>query len=174
MYYFVYMGVYKKMNGYIEYIKQDDDRCLAPIREVGCFFRSSLHCVELAKGRIFTPNQINELWELAKEKHILDDYNNLRDSAQLMNLALDYLDENNQSRFAEIGIKRGNNIELYAWARKHNIVPNYYIRKIKQGGKSKYHFIVVDKDKNLVFDPYSTGIRELGEVYTICYRYYGV
>lgn len=155
-----------------DYVKQNNPECLPTIQKVGCFFRSALHCVELATDYVFNGAEINELWQKAKNKGILDSNDNLKDSAQLMNLALRSIRPNTSSYFAEIGIQTDGIYSLYNWAQKRGLVPNYFIQKIKQGGPSVYHFIVVDDSGKLQWDPHTPAIKSLGEVYTICYRFF--
>lgn len=149
-------------------IKQNDEKCLPAIQKIGCFFRSSLLAVEYSTGKKFTPDDLNSLWNSAKFKGIISIDDDLMDSAKLMNLGLDRLCE--PGYFAEIGLKVAGHIELYRWAENAGLVPDTFIRKMRQGGPNKYHYVLVDEKDKLIEDPHDPVIKDLGEVFTICYK----
>lgn len=154
-----------------QYVKQNDGRCMIQIRDIGCFFRSALNIVERKFNVAFEPRDLNILWHSAKVKKIIDDDDCLLDSAKLMNLAISMYLPERSGAFAEIGLKRFGSFTPYKWAERYS--PEFFIRKIKQGGPSGVHFVVVDNNDKRIWEPHDPEIKDLGEVYTICYRYFG-
>lgn len=146
-----------------KYTKQNDPCCLPDVQRVGCFFRSALNIVERNENVAFTPQQINIFWHEAHRRKIVDDNNNLQDSAALMDMVGD-------RHYVEVGLMKDNVFEPYGWFKKTGLEPQFFIRKHLQGGPSVYHYRVVDRNGNEIFEPHEPAIRDLGEVYTICYR----
>ena len=154
----------------MELIFQNDGRLSEVIQKVGCFIRSCGACAELHEDKELTAEQINSLLHYGRAKKIIDNKNNLLESAPLMTKALRLLG-NQKGYFAEVGIKRGGKISLYPWAEKRGISPDTFIQKIRQNGPNKYHFRVVNRKEELVFDPHNPEIKCQGVEYTICYKY---
>ena len=153
----------------MEYIKQNNPECLQIIQDIGCFFRSACHLAELVSGRVLSASDLNHLWRQSKNLEYINEKDDVQDSAKIANIALERL--GHPGRFTEIGIKRGDAVNLYRWAQNAGMKPTHFIKKIAQNGKSKTHFVVVDENGKVIFEPHFPDIISRGEIYTICYTY---
>ena len=153
----------------VEYIKQNNPECLPVIQEIGCFFRCACHLAELVTRKVLSAADLNFLWEECKKLKLINDNDDVQDSAKIANIALSLLW--GKGRFIEIGLKKDNITALYRWAQNTGLKPNYWIKKINQGGKHKTHFDVVNENEKIIFDPHFPNIASKGDIYTICYYY---
>lgn len=132
----------------------------------GCFIRSCLIIAELQTNKELTAEQINELEQKAIDLGYVNDKEyKVENSAKIIQLAFEALGI--KRRVFEIGTSKNSVDCFYTSVSKENRKIDAKIKKIKQSGPSKYHFIVV-KDEEII-DPHYPRINDLGEVYTILY-----
>lgn len=154
----------------MEHIKQNDERLLEDIQKIGCFFRSCGIIAENHTNKNLTVEQINNGWKYAKEKGLIDKKNNVVTSAPIINYFLKELGD--KGRFIEIGIFQNGKTFFYSSIRDTVYCHiDALIQKIKQNGKSKTHFRVVDKMGELIEDPHLPPIKVQGIYYSILYAY---
>lgn len=154
----------------MKHIKQDDPRCIEPMRTIGCFVRSCGLIAEYKTGRDLTARQINELWTWGKSAKRINEQDEVTDSESIATRALRELGD--AGRFVEVG-KFENGIITWKPAYKGTPICRFDagIQKIRQGGPHGTHFIVVDRYGNLIEDPYSHNIKSQGIIYTRIYAY---
>lgn len=156
----------------MNYLKQNASGLYLAIQQIGCFFRAALHMAELATGKALTVKQINEAWDKAKNFHYIGEINGQKDcvitSAAIANLGLRLLGDH--GRFLEVGIFKAGRLIWYSGTNK---MANFWIQKITQNGPNKTHFLNINADGSLIWDPHEPGIKPASVQYTICYRYEG-
>lgn len=154
-------------------IKQNTSGLYLQIQKIGCFFISACNMAQLeAKNRgaykkeLSIP-ELNRIWDQALVFQFIDsaDYT-MKNSAGVANLAAETL--NLPVKFREVATER-NGVPLW-YSGIGEKRADYRIKKIFQGGPSKTHFILVDRDGNLIEDPHEPPIKSLGVAYTIFYR----
>lgn len=138
------------------------------IRDIGCFFRSCLWVAENYTGKYFDGHDIDFLWIDAQLEGYLDDDNNLKKAANLIQLALSRLDVN--TKVYEIGTFENGKIEYYKWVKKN---PKFqrndaFIQKIKTPVVDT-HFRVVDYKGDLLFDPWKPAQEVVSIYYSIIF-----
>lgn len=153
----------------MEPLYQNSAELLPVIQNVGCFFRCALRMAENRLGKNLTADEINNEWIQAKTKGVIDSQDNLLDAAKV---ATDCLRRHGgHGMFIEIATEYDGQVNWYSWVKIKDA--DYRIMKIRQNGPSKTHFVEVDKNKNVTFDPHNPPIRSMGELYTIYYRFNG-
>lgn len=150
-------------------IKQNSLGLLPDIQRVGCFFRCALRMAEQELGRTLTEFEINLEWIEARNNGYIDDQLNLKNAAKVATICLRR--HGGTGAFIEIATETDGSVYWYTWVKDRTV--NYRIMKIRQGGPSRTHFVEVDENKNVTFDPHEPAIRSLGEIYTVYYRYDG-
>lgn len=129
--------------------KQNDVNLNRDIQDVGCFYLSCINLIEFKTGIKLTVEEVNFYWNLAKSKNIIDDNNNLLDSAKLMNIILG--NKGSDLRVFEIATEKDYyNRVYYQWV--DDTLKNrdkYYIQKLKTTGKYGTHFRVVTENGNI-------------------------
>lgn len=164
-----------------EYLKQNAIGNYIEIQQIGCFFRCACNLAEREAKRMgkyvykLTTDQLNKIWDRAitngyigdiKRKDGTIDRNCVKNSAQIATIALQEL--NCRGKFREVGTKTTDDFCWYGGADK---TVTGQILKMKQNGPSKTHYVVVDPDDILLWDPHEPAIRNQGNIYTILYRY---
>lgn len=164
-----------------DYIKQNASGNYIDIQKIGCFFRCACNLAEReakAKGKNvykLTTDQLNRLWDRSltlgyigdiKRKDGTVDKNCVKNSAGIATIALQEL--KTRGRFREVATKIDGDMCWYGGAYK---LITHQILKMKQNGPSKTHYIVVDSEDNLEWDPHEPAINNQGTIYVICYRY---
>lgn len=130
--------------------KQNNEKLNKDIQDVGCFYLSCINLIEFKTGIKLTVEEVNKFWCLCKEKyHIIDNDNNLLDSAKLMNIILGV--KNSDLRVFEVATEKDYyNRIYYQWV--NDDLKNrdkYYIQKLKTTGKYGTHFRVVTENGNI-------------------------
>lgn len=151
-----------------EHIKQNDSRCLEKIQKIGCFVRSCGLVAEYKTGKKLTVEQVNEMWNEGVEEGIINSKDDLVNPAAMITKALRKLGDS--GKYVEVGTIRNGVMSLYHWVNV-DLYPDAFIKKISQGGPSKYHFVLSNEVGETVEDPHDPPIYELGVEYIICYRY---
>ena len=157
--------------------KQNTPGLHPDIQTSGCFFMASLWMAEQkAKENgllhcYLTKTQINRLWEMGKAAGFITSDNNVKSSAGIANLALKELGVT--GRFVEVATFSLGIMQWYRSVPDAERRADYYIQKIQQNGPNKTHYINVQKDGALLWDPHNPAINSQGIYYTICYRYDG-
>lgn len=155
------------------HIKQNDSRLLEPIQKIGCFFRSCGIIAENKTGKELSAEKINAVWKWAKDVEYIDKNDNVRFSAPIATRFLRELGDE-KGRFIEVGTFRGGKTTFYVSIRKCNpelMRIDALIQKIIQGGPSRTHFRVVNKNGALIEDPHAPPINPLSIEYSILYAY---
>ena len=131
--------------------KQDNTMLLDDIQKVGCFYLSCINLIEFKTCIKLTVEEVNYYWNLAKKKNIIDDNNDLLDSAKLMNMILD--NKGNNLRVFEIATEKDYyNPIYYPWVDDNlKKLDKYYIQKLKTRGVYGTHFRVITENGN-IFD----------------------
>lgn len=151
-----------------EHIKQNDERLLTAIREIGCFFRCCGIIAENATGKSLLPGQINSVWLWALENGHIDGEHNIRASAPIATKFLQTLGESGR-KFVEVGTFADGRTQFYPGVSPGLRRIDALIQKYTQSGPSKYHFIVVDKEGRTVEDPHDPPIKKKCVLYSILY-----
>ena len=131
--------------------KQDNTMLLDDIQKVGCFYLSCINLIEFKTCIKLTVDEVNYYWNLAKTKNIIDDNNDLLDSAKLMNMILG--NKGNNLRVFEIATEKDYyNPIYYPWVDDNlKKLDKYYIQKLKTRGVYGTHFRVITENGN-IFD----------------------
>lgn len=153
----------------MEYIKQNASGLYIDIQKIGCFFRSALHMAEMEAHKALTESEINKLWDFAKRCKYINAENNVITSAPIANLAAEKLGL--KGRFIEVAVFKDGQMNWYSSIPNSQRRVDYWIKKIKQNGPSKTHFLNVNKYGQEEWDPHEPAINEIGVYYTICYIY---
>lgn len=152
-----------------DFIKQNAEGLLPIIQKSGCFFRASCHMAELAVQKVLTKEQINAIYEQAKNKNYIDQNDDVMQSAPIANIALRAL--GSAGRFQEVATFKNGKLNWYSAIPEGQRIANYYIQKGKQNGPQKVHFYNVTKSGETIWDPHAPAIKITGIIYTICYRF---
>ncbi|EMB22885.1 hypothetical protein [Treponema denticola] len=149
-------------------LKQNSKGMYKDIREVGCFFVSCLTIAQMKEGKTLTVEQYNSLWDEAHKAGYMYERRVLV-SDKIINLAFKSLGSSKKA--FEVGTDQA---DFYDWVKSH---PDYKkvdacIEKIEQeeGAAYPYHFRVVNKEGELLFDPYSPQVKKGGSERIIWYR----
>lgn len=149
-------------------LKQNSKGMNKDIREVGCFFASCLTIAQMKEGKTLTVEQYNSLWEAAHKAGYMYDRRVIV-SDKIINLAFKEL--GSSKRAVEVGTDKAG---FYGWVKAQ---PDYMrvdacIEKIEQeeGSIYPYHFRVVNKEGELLFDPYSPQVKRKASEHIIWYR----
>ncbi len=153
----------------MEHIKQNDPRLNEKIQKIGCFFISCANVAQMKAQKKLSPEQIEEVWKWSKEEKLIDSQDNITDSASIINRFLRVLDF--QGHFAEVGIFKDGKTSFYPSVQNKHRHIDALIQKIKQGGKSKTHFRVVNNAGELLEDPHEPPIKALDIYYSILYAF---
>lgn len=157
----------------MEYLKQNSNGVKAPIRTIGCFYRSCLWIAEKETGKAFTASQINELWDSARERNYIDINFDLVHPDRLITLALRELGDDKTTAY-QIGIFSSGELSYWNWVNENPEYKriDYFIQKIKspENYNSLYHFRVVNNRGIVIFEPYSTAICPAGIEYSTLYH----
>lgn len=134
-------------------IYQNDPLLYPTIQEVGCFFRSALKVSELYSLRDLTHEEINTIWDNAKNLNYIDNNDDIQKSSSIINLGFEQLGLHYKA--VEVGTFENGSITFYSWVEKY---PHYkhftaLIQKVKTENFNT-HFRVVDKRGKVIFDPY--------------------
>ncbi len=155
----------------MNYIFQNDARLYPVIQKIGCFFRSALNLAETETDAVLSAEQINALWDAAKEKGFIGMRNGEDDcvlnSAAVANLALKTLGK--AGRFVEVATFKNGVMNWYKSVKDRRA--EHFIQKIRQSGPSRTHFRVVNRYGSVVFDPHNPPIFVVSLEYTVCYRF---
>lgn len=153
----------------MQHIKQNDPRLNEKIQKIGCFFISCADVAQMKANKTLTAEQINDVWNWSKDTHRIDGLDNITDSASIINRFLRVLESD--GHFAEVGTFKDGKTTFYPAVQKKNRHIDALIQKIKQGGKSKTHFRVVNNAGELLEDPHEPPIKALDIYYSILYAY---
>lgn len=158
-----------------EYLKQNASGLYLQIHQIGCFFRAACHMAELEAKKqekyIYKLNtsQINNLWDIAKKFEYINGQNDLVKAEKVATAALRHLGV--PGRFVEVAVFQDGKMGWYPGIKGNYKRADYFIQKIHQNGPSKTHFINVQNDGQLMWDPHEPAINATGIYYTICFRY---
>lgn len=154
----------------MDYIKQNDSRLNDPIPAIGCFFRSCGIIAEMKTGKRLTAEEINAMWDWAKDTSRIGADDCVRDSASIATRALRVLGD--KGRFIEVATVRDGKVQYYpAFRNTEYARMDAVIRKVRTGGKEGTHYKVVDTEGNVLEDPHEPAIEGLGTIYDIVYAY---
>lgn len=157
----------------MNFIKQNDIRCIPAIREIGCFFRCCGIIAELRPevSRQITPEDLNKTWQWAKDTKRIDAEDNVRDSASIATRFLRLLGDE-KGRFIEVGLFKNGVTSYYpAYKGTKYARTDALIQKVAQNGINKTHFRVINKKGCLIEDPHEPVIQVQGVFYSILYCY---
>lgn len=148
-------------------IYQNDKRLSERMQKWGCFIRSCLIIAERIAGKELTDIQINLIEaEALKAGYIDDKTYTVKSSAPIIRLAFDYL-TGKPAKVIEIATSVNGKVTFYPSVKDQYKRVDAQIRKYKQGGPSKTHFVAQLDGETI--DPHDPAIRDLGEIYAICY-----
>lgn len=155
----------------MEHIKQNDLKCYPQIRDYGCFFRSCGLVAEYKALQHLTAEQINNGWDFAKKNDWINEEDNVKDSASIINYFLHLLGKG--GKFVEVGTFKDGVTTYYPWTDKQ---PEYkkidaLIQKVGTNGYYGTHFRLVDKRGALIEDPHEPPIKAQKYYYSILYAY---
>lgn len=150
-------------------IKQNAEGLNPHIQKIGCFFRAACHMAEIAGNKLLTAEQLNQLWRNSKIKGFINSENNVMNSANIANAALEVL--NAGGKFSEVAVFENGIVGWYKSIPKEQRKANYFIQKFLQNGINRTHFVNVDRYGKLMWDPHEPAIKKIKVIYTICYRY---
>ena len=159
----------------LDLIKQNNPSCCYDVREVGCFFRSSLAIAELHTNHVLTANEINSLWEEGINRGFIIKKELKKGGAPLINLAFDYLHvRHGTKRYKafEVGTRKNGKPTYYAGVSEEKRQAQYFIKKVKNPPTIIYnnHFLLVNKDGSVLWDPHTNDkIEGRTEEYTILF-----
>lgn len=157
----------------MNFIKQNDPECYPIIQKSGCFFRSCGLIAEIRTGKLLTAEQLNNIWDWAKNVGYINREDNVQDSAGIANMFLRELG-NNSGKFIEVGTFSQGKTTYYPSIKKYT--PDLcridaLIQKIKQNGPQGTHFRPVTKAGDVIEDPHEPPIHCQGIYYSILYAY---
>ena len=161
----------------LELIKQNDKSCKYDIREVGCFFRSSLAIAELHTGHVLTADEINYLWEEGIKKGFIIKRELKKGGAPIINLGFDYLHKKygvKSYKAFEVGTRRNGKPTYYGGVSEEKRQAQYFIKKKINPPDDFYrnHFVLVNHDGSPLWDPYTPdtpNTPEYKEEYTVLF-----
>lgn len=147
-------------------MKQNEIGLYYIIQKSGCFFMSCLFIAEQISGKMFNAGEVNSLWASAKRIRYIDENDNILNSEGVINLALILAESS--CRIVEVATFKDGVMGWYSWVKDKRA--DFFIQKGDQSGPQKYHFYVVDKYGDLIWDPYEPAVNITGVVHTICYQ----
>lgn len=153
-------------------IKQNDPRLKPVIRKIGCLVRSCGAVAEIKAGRELDAEQINCLWDWAKNSGNVGKDNCVKKSAPIINKALAAL--GCPGKFVEVATFRDGKMDWYLGvgeALKNS--EKAYIQKVAADNEAGTHFRVVDFRGEILFDPYEPSPKAKKILYSIVYAYRG-
>ena len=158
----------------LDLIKQNNPSCKYDIREVGCFFRSSVAIAELHTGHVLNADEINYLWAEGSQKGFIVKRELVKGGAPIINLAFDYLHKKHGTKAYkafEVGTRRNGVPKYYGGVSEEKKQAQYFIKKRINPPTMYYknHFVLVNKDGSLLWDPYTPDTEDYKEDYTILF-----
>jgi len=158
-------GLFKGM----KHIKQNDGRLNATIQKIGCFFISCALVAQYKTEKVLNTDDIESVWQWAKETKRIDALDNIKDSASIINRFFKVL--GGEGHFCEVGTFRDGVVNWYpAVIQKHRHI-DAVIQKIHQAGPSRTHFRLVNRKGEVIEDPHEPPIKSQGVYYSILYAF---
>lgn len=154
------------------HIKQNNIGCRAEVSEYGCFYRSCGLIAEIKSGKNLKLYQINDGWTICKDKGFIDEKDNVKDSAGIINYFWNEVFEM-PGKFIEIGTFKNGTVNYYGWVAKNRDCQSIdaLIQKIRCNGYYGTHFRVVNKRGELLEDPHEPEINVQEVCYSILYHF---
>lgn len=134
--------------------KQDNQKLIAPIRNVGCLYLSMLRMVELESGTVFSEDEVNEIWLAAKELGYIDEKNCMKLPDELMVYVKGKYKF--KKTIATIGIEKEGQTTYWQWTRGKYTQASYKLEKVETYGKIGTHFRLCNTKNEVIFDSYPT------------------
>ena len=158
----------------LELIKQNDPSCKHDIREVGCFFRCSIAIAELHTEHVLSPEEINRLWEEGVKKGLIVKRELVKGGAPIINLTFEYLNQKHgikAHKAYEVGTRKNDIPKYYEGVSEDKKKAQYFIKKRINPPSMYYknHFVLVNKNGSLLWDPYTPDTQDYKEAYTILF-----
>jgi hypothetical protein len=140
------------------FVRQNDKHLREQIRGDGCYFMSILALYQMESRVVLDPIDINEVYEEAIKCRAINEncYVYIDGFQKIFDLLNQRTPTNLQIEFLASWKKDGaNNVKVWQSQKSTDARPNYFISRYKRplGMKTYHHFIVSDKNGNVVFDP---------------------
>jgi hypothetical protein len=140
------------------------------INVIGCFVRSCGAVAELKSGKELSAEQIDHLWIFGKNHGYIDEHDNVKESAPIINEAARILEL--KGRFFEVATFKNGILEYYkSVSDELRRAPKSYIQKVATNGEVGTHYWVVNYAGKILFDPYEPPVNPRKVLYTIVYAY---
>lgn len=132
---------------------QNDKNLLKDIQSVGCYFLCLARMIELEAEIEFDAQQINDVWERSKQEGYLNKNNEIVSPDKILKLFS--FQTNKSVVVCQIGEEKEEKIVFWQWTKPNYQTANYLVEMLLTFGKHGTHFILCDKEKNVIYDSYS-------------------
>mgnify|MGYP001273076238 CR=1 FL=1 len=133
-------------------MKQNDGELLPVIRSVGCYFLSLGRIIELEAGIEFTAEQYNAVWKRSEEKKYIVSKDIKKPDHIMKEFA--YEAKKMAISICQVGQELDEKTTFWGWVTPVYKNYKYVVEMRKTNGVVGTHFVLCDKDKNLIYDSY--------------------
>jgi len=136
--------------------KQNEPGLDTEIQKVGCYFLSLCAMIERETGVTFTIDMLNTLWMRLKQIKIIDESLKIINPDIVLKEALASTNKKKPTILQVGQAYRTEEITFWSWVEKAPRYKDYkyIVEMVRTQGTEGTHFILRDKDKNLLFDSY--------------------